>query len=145
MTPTVGLLGELQSIVHCQRRFNSICRRVRESESEVKKCWRYTWMGPVTETTNQTSNCLDFQDEESGQTRPCFEPLVWTVNDDNGDNEPNLDELEAACKEKGCDPFCTPSPSQTCVKYTEWKGDTLSYVSKVMVDMELGTFYQLMF
>jgi len=107
-----------------------IIRRVTSSESEVKQCYRYTWMGPVTETTNQTSNCLDFQDEEAGQTRPCFEPLVWTFNDDNGDNEPNLEELEAVCQEKGCDPFCTPSPSQTCVKYTEWNGDTLSYVSK---------------
>ena len=110
-----------------------VCRRVTSSESEVKKCYRYTWMGPVTETTNQTSNCLDFQDGESGPTRPCFEPLVWTVNDEFGDHEPDLEELEAVCKEKGCDPFCTPSPSQTCVKYTEWNGDTLSYVSKVII------------
>ena len=31
-----------------------IIRREISAESEVKKCYRYTWMGPVTETTNQT-------------------------------------------------------------------------------------------
>ena len=94
----------------------------------MKKCYRYTWMGPVTETTNQTSNCNDFEDDDD---RPCFEPLVWTFNDESGNNEPDLGELEAACSEKGCDPFCTPSPSQSCVKYSEWSGNTLTYVSKV--------------
>ena len=103
-------------------------RREVSAESEVKRCYRYTWLGPVTETTNQTENCNDFEDDE---TRPCFEPLVWTVNDEFGNNEPNLGELEAACSEKGCDPFCTPSPSQSCVKYSEWNGDSLTYVSKV--------------
>merc|ERR550539_306547 len=105
-----------------------IIRREISAESEVKKCYRYTWLGPVTETTNQTSNCKDFEDEE--QQRPCFEPLVWTFNDESGNNEPDLGELEAACTEKGCDPFCTPSPSQSCVKYSEWNGNTLTYVSK---------------
>ena len=105
-----------------------IIRREISAESEVKKCYRYTWMGPVTETTNQTENCNDFEDDE---TRPCFEPLVWTVNDEFGNNEPDLGELEEACSEKGCDPFCTPSPSQSCVKYSEWSGNTLTYVSKV--------------
>ena len=103
-------------------------RREISAESEVKKCYRYTWMGPVTETTNQTSNCNDFEDDDD---RPCFEPLVWTFNDEAGNNEPDLGELEAACSEKGCDPFCTPSPSQSCVKYSEWSGNTLTYVSKV--------------
>ena len=105
-----------------------IIRREISAESEVKKCYRYTWMGPVTETTNQTENCNDFEDDE---TRPCFEPLVWTFNDEFGNNEPDLGELEEACSEKGCDPFCTPSPSQSCVKYSEWSGNTLTYVSKV--------------
>ena len=44
--------------------------------------------------------------------RPCFEPLVWTVNDETGGNEPDLGELAEKCEEQGCDPYCTPGPSQ---------------------------------
>ena len=65
--------------------------------------------------------------------RPCFEPLVWTYNDENGGNEPDLGQLDQACQEQGCDPYCTPGPSQTCVKYSEWTGDALSYTSQVRV------------
>ena len=64
--------------------------------------------------------------------RPCFEPLVWTYNDENGGNEPDLGQLDQACQEQGCDPYCTPGPSQTCVKYSEWTGSALSYTSQVL-------------
>ena len=46
------------------------------------------------------------------RNRPCFEPLVWTVNDETGGNEPDLGELAEKCEEQGCDPYCTPGPSQ---------------------------------
>ena len=77
--------------------------------------------------------------------RPCFEPLVWTVNDETGGNEPDLGELAEKCEEQGCDPYCTPGPSQVrilsvhlllriiqvCVKYIERTGEHLSYTSQV--------------
>ena len=70
--------------------------------------------------------------------RPCFEPLVWTHNDENGGNEPDLGELEQICAENNkCDPFCTPGPSQTCVKYSEWTGKVKSYTSQVEIISEL--------
>ena len=65
------------------------------------------------------------------ESRPCHEPLVWTVNDDYGGNEPDLGELADTCQELGCVPYCTPGPSQTCVKYSEWTGKHLSYTSQV--------------
>ena len=56
---------------------------------------------------------------------------MWTYNDENGGNEPDLGQLDQACQEQGCDPYCTPGPSQTCVKYSEWTGNALSYTSQV--------------
>ncbi len=66
-----------------------------ETESEmVNKCWKYTWLGPIADKTNQTTTCdrsPEFDDV------PCFSPIVWT-NGTNKFNEPNLDELWQACK-----------------------------------------------
>jgi len=106
-----------------------VIRKVIAHESEVTKCWRYTWLGAETESTNLTSGCMDLETEDEPK-RPCFPPLVWTYNDENGSNEPDLGELESTCQEKGCVPFCTPGPSQTCVKYSEWTGKQLSYTSQ---------------
>ena len=34
------------------------------------------------------------------------------MNDETGGNEPDLGELAEKCEEQGCDPYCTPGPSQ---------------------------------
>ena len=59
---------------------------------QTAQCWQYTWLGPQTDKTNMTEGCSDLEGE-AGSARPCFTPLVWTYNDDLGQNEPNLQEL----------------------------------------------------
>ena len=39
-------------------------RKVIAHESEVTKCWRYTWLGAETESTNLTSGCMDLETED---------------------------------------------------------------------------------
>ena len=102
--------------------------------------------------------------------KPCFAPLVfdethnfhnrnplikvWTTNDADGSNQPDLDELEKACDRvsrfldhwllmmiiiiammindqvPGCSVHCTPGPSERCIKYTEFSASKLSYTSR---------------
>ena len=52
-----------------------------------------------------------------GREVPCFHPLVYTVNDENGLNGPIIDEIVEACQKTGCDPFCSRGGGM-CVKYT---------------------------
>ena len=109
-----------------------VIRTVTEDISDTAKCWQYTWMGPETEKTNNTGSCMDLETED-GIQKPCFSPIVWTVNDEYGENEPDLDELEEQCDEVGCNPFCTPGPSERCMKYTEWSkanGGNMIYTAK---------------
>ena len=99
--------------------------------ADTAKCWHYTWMGPETEKTNNTGSCLDLGMDVNA--KPCFPPIVWTVNDEYGENEPDLNELEEQCNLVGCNPFCTPGPSERCMKYTEWSkesGGKMIYTSK---------------
>ena len=37
---------------------------------------------------------------------PCFHPLVWTYNDENAGNPPNIQEIVDECARTGCDPTC---------------------------------------
>ena len=78
---------------------------------------------------------------------------VWTTNDADGSNQPDLDELEKACDRvsrfldhwllmmiiiammindqvPGCSVHCTPGPSERCIKYTEFSASKLSYTSR---------------
>ena len=47
-------------------------RKVIAHESEVTKCWRYTWLGTETESTNLTSGCMDLETED--------EPKRWRIH-----------------------------------------------------------------
>lgn len=48
---------------------------VDETELE-NKCWKYTWMGPVNDNTNQSTVCDNSPDFES---IPCFEPIGMEI------------------------------------------------------------------
>merc|ERR1712142_771627 len=101
-----------------------IIRTETEDLPETEKCLQYTWFGKVTDMTNVTGSCRDI-DTDEGEQKPCFPPLVWTEDDDDGlygDNEPDESELEDKCSQIGCNPFCIPGPSQKCMKYTEYSG-----------------------
>ena len=52
-----------------------------------------------------------------GRPVPCFHPLVYTFNDEFGQNSPNTTEIEEACERTGCDPFCARSGGM-CMKYS---------------------------
>ena len=45
-------------------RVKMIVSKVRAEDSEVVKCWRYTWLGPTTDKTNYTTKCSDLEAEE---------------------------------------------------------------------------------
>eukprot|EP00092_Neocalanus_flemingeri_P027350 GFUD01029662.1.p1 GENE.GFUD01029662.1~~GFUD01029662.1.p1 ORF type:complete len:198 (-),score=39.28 GFUD01029662.1:48-641(-) len=128
VTACSGVTAILKETIHYDEK-GAVVKAVVEDVSATSKCWQYTWMGPETEKTNQTGSCLDLETDE-GPQRPCFSPIVWTVNDDTGENEPDLNELEEQCDEKGCNPHCTPGPSERCIKYTEWSGKKMSYTAK---------------
>merc|ERR1712179_357018 len=102
-----------------------IIRTVTEDLPETEKCWQYTWLGMETDKTNVTGSCRDLDTEE-----PCFAPIVWTVADEYGDNQPDEDELEEECSMIGCTPFCTPGPGQKCMKYVTKSGGRITYMSK---------------
>merc|ERR1712080_186823 len=106
-----------------------------------KTCWLYTWLGVETEKVNTTMNCRDMEpdteDDEEKVSRPCFSPLVWTTNNEDGENQPDLDKIEATCEEVGCVPHCTPGTREMCIKYTEWSGDKMSYTSSFCGEVTL--------
>jgi len=105
---------------------------VHTTEQAPAQCWQYTWLGAANERVNYTATCSDLLGDEEGAaiSKPCFSPLVWTENDENGANQPDLDELEAACeKVPGCSVHCTPGPSERCIKYTEFSAGKLAYTS----------------
>ena len=60
--------GQVIRYIYCSELLKAqkvkLLRKVMEEDSEVVKCWRYTWLGAETESTNITSNCLDFETEE---------------------------------------------------------------------------------
>jgi len=105
---------------------------VHTTEKAPAQCWKYTWLGAANERVNRTSTCSDYlgDEGEAASNKPCFTPLVWTKNDDNGENQPDLDELEKASERvPGCSVHCTPGPSERCIKYTEFSAGKLSYTS----------------
>ena len=61
----------------------------------IKRCWQYTWRGPVNERTNTTGQGCS--NEANQKHVPCFEPIVWT-NGTNKHNQPNLDDLKEKCE-----------------------------------------------
>jgi len=85
------------------------------------QCYQFTWLG-VSENDNFTSgsSCIDLEDDFTityGRPVPCFHPLVWTYNDEFGQNSPNTSEIEQACQKQGCNPFCARSGGM-CMKYS---------------------------
>jgi len=105
---------------------------VHTTETAPAQCWKYTWLGAANERVNSTTTCSDYLGDEDAEAsnKPCFAPLVWTTNDADGSNQPDLDELEKACERvPGCSVHCTPGPSERCIKYTEFSASKLSYTS----------------
>merc|ERR1711874_36661 len=98
------------------------------------KCWQYTWRGRETDKTNVTGSCMDLENDDE----PCFGPLVWTVDDENGDHQPNEDELEEQCSLLGCTPFCTPGPGQQCMKYVKMSGKNVVQMTKFCGEVTLS-------
>ena len=55
-----------------------LCRAEAREETEIARCWRFTWLGAQTEQTNYTTNCDDLQTDEgparcySQSDLPCF-------------------------------------------------------------------------
>ena len=48
---------------------------------------------------------------------PCFHPLVWTYNDENAGNPPNIQEIVDECARTGCDPTCVRGGGESRVGY----------------------------
>ena len=118
-----------------------IIRTVTEDLPETEKCWQYTWLGMETDKTNVTGSCRDL-DTDDGEQEPCFAPIVWTVADEYGENQPDEEELEEECSMIGCTPFCTPGPGQKCMKYVKKSGGRIAYMSKFcgeVVDWDGGS------
>merc|ERR1719500_496764 len=70
--------------------------------------------------TGTFDSCLDLESSFQtvyGRQIPCFAPLVWTINDENANNRPNLTEIEMGCAEIGCTPYCLRA-GEKCIKYT---------------------------
>merc|ERR1712126_490178 len=108
----------------------------------TKTCWMYTWLGVETEKINTTMSCKDLQPDSDSEddnkvSKPCFSPLVWTTNNEDGENQPDLDKIEATCEEVGCVPHCIPGTGEMCIKYTEWSGDKMSYTSSFCGEVTL--------
>ena len=100
------------------------------------ECFQFTWVG-IAEEGNNTDfqSCTDYEEDvrktyfflESPnifqfptlfeRDVPCFAPLVWTYDDDNGLNSPDLEEIVSECERTGCNPFCARSGGM-CMKYT---------------------------
>lgn len=66
----------------------------KEVESD-NKCWKYTWLGAISDTTNETTSCDSSPDAAD---IPCFAPIVWT-NGTNKFNQPNLTDLREQCEQ----------------------------------------------
>jgi len=100
-----------------------------EQESN-DRCWQFTWLGIASrdQAANSSSgfpSCSELSEDWSeryGREIPCYEPTVYTVNDGNGHNRPNLTDLEAQCQEVGCDPFCSRA-GDACITYTVFNND----------------------
>jgi len=94
------------------------------------RCYQFTWVGIASRdmAANSSSgfpSCSDLSDDwlgKYGREIPCYEPTVYTVNDGNGHNRPNLTDLEAQCQEVGCDPFCSRA-GDACITYTVFNND----------------------
>ena len=105
------------------------------------RCFQFTWVG-IAEDGNQTDfqSCADYEDDVSissvcskikihiifiaiqfptlfDRQVPCFSPLVWTYNDENGLNSPDINEIVNECERTGCNPFCARGGGM-CTKYT---------------------------
>jgi len=100
-------------------------KAVVETSSTNAKCYQYTWLGPENRKTNSTETCIDLEVDSSNSDgppveRPCFSPLVWTTDDENGKNRPRPEDIVEACKQVNppCNPTCTPTGGQSCIKYT---------------------------
>jgi hypothetical protein len=59
----------------------------------VRRCIQYSWVGVVTDETNQTQSCAS----RLAMGIPCYEPLVWTEGE-NRFNGPDPEELLEACQ-----------------------------------------------
>jgi len=86
------------------------------------ECYQFTWIGVEDDNSNRTDfpTCLNLEESfptSFGREVPCFHPLVYTVNDENGLNGPIIDEIVEACQRTGSDPFCSRGGGM-CVKYT---------------------------
>jgi len=101
------------------------------SEQESNdRCYQFTWLGMASRdmAANSSSgfpSCSELSDAwltTYGRAIPCYEPTVYTVNDGNGHNRPNLTDLEAQCQEVGCDPFCSRA-GDACITYTVLNND----------------------
>ena len=51
----------LKSQIQFTRNHLNYSRKVTSEESEVVKCWKYTWLGTETDKTNYTSDCTDLE------------------------------------------------------------------------------------
>eukprot|EP00092_Neocalanus_flemingeri_P003031 GFUD01003240.1.p1 GENE.GFUD01003240.1~~GFUD01003240.1.p1 ORF type:complete len:219 (+),score=35.85 GFUD01003240.1:7-663(+) len=98
-----------------------------ENTQETDRCYQYTWVGVEgpdmnVNGTGSFPSCMDLESDFSiiyGRELPCFAPLVWTVDDENANNRPNVTEIIEACQthDPPCDPYCLRA-GQMCVKYT---------------------------
>jgi len=101
-------------------------------EETSDRCYQYTWVGiqgrdqvggvngsgtfPSCETLEESFPTL------YGRMIPCYEPTVYTYNNEYGTNRPNLSAIVEACNNQGCDPYCSRS-GDSCVKYTVINND----------------------
>jgi len=101
-----------------------------EQESN-DRCYQFTWVGLATRDMTASNSSSGFPscqelsaswETQYGRKIPCYEPTVYTVNDENGRNRPNLTDLEAQCQLVGCDPFCSRA-GDACITYTVLNND----------------------
>merc|ERR1712136_151717 len=107
--------SDVQNFVHGSKGNESrVVKREVLSASPIFECYRFTWPG---EGFNDTIKCRD-----NKEYVPCILPYV--VADDGTVPVPAL--VKQYCDSNGCQVTCTPTSSQSCIRYSFYSNNQLT-------------------